>query len=271
MTNISKYLTGFSSALVLSCTLSACSGKSQQQNTSVLEASKENDINADTLVITAINIDIDTILAEEKTTDYVQEWIDEIEASPKISDSEVKRLQPHLKEWLNYHKHELKDARNSGIQEGIVKYNSLDSSSLYFREYTIEDDVSDSPLFDYSPNKRKYVSLGIIADKEDDGNIYYYGWDDCQAVYLTDRDKKQNCMIAWEGSGSLNYGVFWIDNNHFILVGEYFNMNTYFFSVFDLEKKTIQSYNIIDKRTEDNKRNSYFEDVYLKKKNIRVY
>lgn len=270
MIHISKYLIGFSFALALSCTLSACSGKSQQQNTLVSEASKENDINADSIIITTISSD--TIQTEEETRDYEDEWIiARLEASPEISESDVKKLQPYLKKWLNYHELDLKEARDAGIQEGIVKYNSLDSSSLYFREYTIEDDVSDSPLFDYSPNKRKYVSLGIIADKEDDGYFYYYGWDDCQAVYLTDRDKKQNYMIAWEGSSSLNIDIFWIDNNNFVLVGEDFYINTHFFRVFDLNRKTIQSYNIIDKRTEENKRNNYFEDVYLKKKNIRVY
>lgn len=261
-TNISKLFIFLT--LTLATILYGCEVKPKPQNSHPQTTSVKQD------TITPAAIETDTIINQEDTIDYRQEMIDEILALPSISEAEIDRIQPHIKGWLKYHNLNIKEAKDLGIIEGIAIFNSLDTTSLYFNEYTTEYIISNSPLLDYSPNKRKYIDLGYVADLDENGIAHYYGWDDCQSVYLTDHDKQQNSLISWQGAGSLISDVFWIDNDHFILVCEYFYEKTYSIIIYDLKKDQTQSYLIIGKTEEEGgAKDNYFEKVYLKKKNIK--
>lgn len=142
-----------------------------------------------------------------------------------ISPQLVRRLQPHLSEWLkmsNLNLYHFRCINYEKQKEPEVFNMEQDSTSMYFREYGKENDVYIPQLHDYSPNKQRYVTTRASAGvyKDEDGKYYYMGGDDCQELYLVDRKKQRQDLILWLGAGGFAEAAFWIDNNTFAIVGE---------------------------------------------------
>lgn len=143
----------------------------------------------------------------------------------------AKKLKPALSKWLKYYNADISDFyRHSFVEEEskIELYNEPfeeDTTSLYYRKYDKQrNDVYQPMLYDYSPNKRYYLTVretkGVF--KDEDGRWYYYGGDDCQEIYLVNRNSKKKVMVMWLGVGSSAEAAFWADDKTYAIVGQHY-------------------------------------------------
>lgn len=136
------------------------------------------------------------------------------------------KLKPALNKWLKYHKADISDFYTDSSSDNIKieLYNKPfeeDTLSLYYRKYGKEDDVYQPVLYDYSPNRRYYLTVRETSGvyKEEDGKWYYRGGDDCQEVYLVNRNTQKKVMVMWLGTGAFAEAAFWADNETYVIVG----------------------------------------------------
>lgn len=180
-----------------------------------------------------------------------------------IDKETVGKIESSLKKWLDFYELNI---HNFKFQHRSHYLSSNDSTSMYYRKYTSEDDIYDPQLYDYSPDKRRYLDLMTTAGayREEDGKCYYLGGDDCLEIYLTDRDKKEKNMIIWQGLGGFCEDVFWINNDIFAVVGEEHSIPE--IRLFNLNTNSYNHYSY-DTDINDNSR-SYFKEVNLKERGI---
>ena len=157
-----------------------------------------------------------------------------VEPEPPSIDTKVaNKIKPVINKWLKYYNLDIYTFR--GVLVDVSSYPPVepDTASIHYRGYdeTI-DNVYNPILYDYSPNKQKYLNIretsGVYRNKED-GKYYYEGGDDCQEIYLTDRKNKTDDMVLWMGSSEFAEAVFWLDNDTYIITG--YNMQEYFIRV----------------------------------------
>jgi len=173
------------------------------------------------------------------------------------------KIEPFLKDWLDFYKLNISCFKLQNSYCGLLEN---DSTSIYFRKYTSDDDIYDPQLYDYSPDKIRYLNLITTsgAYREEDGKCYYFGGDDCQEIYLIDRNKKEKNMIVWKGAGGFCEDVFWIDNNIFAIVGKEYNKPEII--LFDLSTHSYNHY--INESKIDDTSPSYFFEVNLRERSI---
>jgi len=184
------------------------------------------------------------------------------------------KIKPVLSDWLKFYDLDItqfyktksysSDRRSVPVRDW--KYEP-DSASIHLREYDKKyHDVYNPILYDYSPNKKYYLNLletsGVY--QSEDGTWSYEGGDDCQEIYLTNRQDKWTNLHLWLGASSFAEGVFWIDNDSFIIV--YWNYSDDSF-VIDIYGKLSGVYSC---KVKESPKESYF-GYNLKKRGIKAY
>jgi len=189
-----------------------------------------------------------------------------------IDKKTADKIEPELKKWLYFYSLNIMKFYYSA-NGGCFSQDPLenDTTSMYYRAYTISNDIYDPQLYDYSPDKTRYVNLlsstGVY--REDDGKCYYMGGDDCQEIYLTDRKKKGNYMIIWNGAGSFSEAVFWVNNDVFIVAGQRMEQmpgDTFVFHLIDLNKKDCKYFEY--HTSKEDVMLYYFNEINLKEREI---
>ncbi len=174
--------------------------------------------------------------------------------------------QKRFKKWFDYYNLNIQMFKPANHSSECISY-LWDENSIYYKEFQPQDDLDSLINVNYSLSKRKYVSLGMEIDFRN-GETYFFGWDDCQEIYLIDRDFKFNNLILWLGSSALAEDVFWSKNENIIYIVGFENYDGYTFFIyeFNLTKDSITKYD-----TEPILRNlnlNYFVNVYLSEREI---
>lgn len=189
---------------------------------------------------------------------------------PPITDEELAEIAPVIKKWTDYYGLDLSKAR-------LVKLDTTcfncepDTTSLYFRPFEKEQNTNNRTDVDYSPDKQRYISLGLLLD-EPDGTPIHIGWDDCQEIFLIDRRLKHQNLVMWNGVGEFCEAAFWKSNDVFILVGhEYYHQPNfmYFVDIFDIANQSKKRYEILLENINEDL--NYMDSVYLKDKGILTW
>lgn len=186
-----------------------------------------------------------------------------------IDKKTASKIQPKLKKWLDFYKLDIYKFREIPV-EGIFASNLLvenDTTSIYYRKYDVKTDgVYDSVINEYSPDKKRYVNIlsSVGVYREDNGKYYYMGGDDCQEVRTINREKKENYMIIWNGSGDFSEAVFWITNNLFVVAGGSWYDGTVNLQLFDIANKEFKYYYC----KSDTEPRDYLHKVTFKERNI---
>lgn len=157
----------------------------------------------------------------------------------KITISEINQIKPIIKNWLDYYQLDI-----SNFYTGKVGSWPFDENyhGIYTREFDpITDDVYIPEQYDYSPSKQKYLDyLPIFKEKD---KYVFVGNQDCQEVYLVDREKQTTTIVLWLGSKQFLEAVFWKDENNFIAVGFLSDNPTgYFIYTYGPNNKYIEYY-----------------------------
>jgi hypothetical protein len=188
-----------------------------------------------------------------------------------INHDEFAYIQPVIKKWADYYKIDLSQARF--IRMDSTCFNcppDLDKIGIYRREFKPEDDSPQRIEVSYSPNKQRYVDIGVICEIVD-GKHYDTGlYDDSQEVYLIDRKLKHQNILFYNGVSNRIHDIFWKTNDVFITVGIdmlYNTLNKYVISVFDLRKQTKKQYELLTDKNPYIEFGSYHEE-YLKNRGI---
>ena len=184
-----------------------------------------------------------------------------------ISQEDIDYIQPVIKRWTDYYDIELLQARLISIDSTYFN-RSPDISHIHYRDFTQEYDSPSRIEMSYSPDKQRYVDIGVVPELID-GKYYdkafYNGF---QEVCLIDRKQKQiNTLFDSEGKLKV-HDALWKDNDVFITVGfEYSELYKYQICIFDITKQTIKRYEILDKDyTYDNF--SSYRYIYIKERGI---
>ena len=188
-----------------------------------------------------------------------------------VEQEEIAYIQPVIKKWTDHYEIDLSQARFIKMDSTCFNCSpDLDKIGIYYREFTHKDD---SPLrieMSYSPNKQRYVDIGILCEVVD-GKHYDTGlYDDSQEVYLIDRKKKHQNILFYNGISTRVHDVFWKNNDVFITVGTDMSYNTlskYMIYVFDLNKQTKKQYELITDKNPGIEFGHY-SDEYLKERGI---
>lgn len=144
---------------------------------------------------------------------------------PKISETTAKELEPKMKRWLDQLDVKISAFRQLQFFESEGWDWDRDEQSLYFRPYDLDsDEVYEPRLRDYSPNKEMFVNVvesrGAFLEND---TLKYYGGDDCQEIYLTNRRLKKCLLLLWLGTGGVVEDCFWLNDTSFVLVGRSFS------------------------------------------------
>lgn len=203
---------------------SSCRGKNQQQDVSR---------NTEQLSLT------DSIIRTTSEEDSGKEML--------IGENEMKIIKPAIDKWLKYYQIDIKDFVFDKERKLNLLQLRTDTAYPYYGKFEERDDIYNPVLYDYSPDKTKYVDLLTTTgvDIDEDGKYYFRGSDDCQQLGLYDRKEKTYVMFSFRGIHEFANAVFWIDNNTFILTGyctiEY-PVGWYMLEIYDLREDVCRSY-----------------------------
>ena len=203
---------------------------------------------------------------------------------PAITQEEIEYIQPEIGIWTEHFNIDLSQAKF--LCKSVEYFNSEPFKGTSYREFTNEHDSRSLIGMAYSPDKQRYIDIGIRY-KTIDGKRY----DNSHAlsnINLVDRkEKHQNQLLNAGFCGTLRraHDVFWKNNNVFIIVGANksyqafctpcmesirnleITLGEYVIYVFDISNNTIKLYGLL---TDDNiytKFDSYRE-MHLKEKGI---
>jgi len=168
-----------------------------------------------------------------------------------ITDEEIKKVKPAINKWLAYYNLNIKDFVFD--KEKVLNLNELRNETTYpyYGEFQKEDDIYDPVLYDYSPDKSKYIDLlaatGVYVENE---KYYFRGSDDCQQLGLYDRKEKSYVMFSFRAMHEFADAIFWINNNTFALVGYNtidYPTGWYTLEIYDLKNDICRSYILREK------------------------
>ncbi|MDU1889253.1 MAG: hypothetical protein E6767_01065 [Dysgonomonas sp.] len=176
----------------------------------------------------------------------------------KIDEVYANEIKPHIDKWLKYYDLDINDFRHYTRRTLHIEAMKTDTTYPYYGTFQPEDDVYNPILFDYSPDKSKYVNhfASLYVGLEEDGKYYFRGSDDSQQLYLFDRKGKSKVMISFRGISQFADAIFWVDNDTFALVG-YDSIDApgmYLLEIYDLKKDICDKYIL---RKEYGKEESY--------------
>ena len=184
-----------------------------------------------------------------------------------INDEEIRYIQPVIKKWTDFYDLDLSHARFIKMDSSCFNCPPDPGKiGIYNREFKPADDSPSRIEMSYSPDKKRYVDIGVICEVTD-GKYYDTGlYDDSQEVYLVDRKLKHQNILFYNGISTRVQDVFWKTDNVFITVGIdmlYITLDKYFIYVFDLKKQTKKQYELLFNKNPNVEHGSYSE-AYLK-------
>ena len=168
-----------------------------------------------------------------------------------ITKEKIKKIKPTINKWLNYYDLNIKDFVFD--KEIILNLNKLrnDTTYPYYGKFGKENDIYNPVLYDYSPDKLRYIDLVAATGVDvENGKYYYRGSDDCQQLGLYDRKEKSYVMFSFRGIHEFADAVFWIDNDTFALVGYNtmdYPIGWYALEIYDLKNDICRSYILREK------------------------
>ncbi len=173
----------------------------------------------------------------------------------------------HIQKWLDYYSLKALDFKILERSKRCIDCPPTRKDNPYYLEFSNKHDTDTLIDVDYSPSKKKYVSLGISIEYQK-GIPYFYGWGCSQDIYLTDRTlKHHNLILRFSVSYQLAEGIFWKDENTFFVVGvEDIDQNVHFIYAFDLLNGTVVKYGA--EAHLDSTNFDYFDAIYLPEKGI---
>ena len=184
-----------------------------------------------------------------------------IQSVPFVDSICVDNANNKMDSWLKYYEIDI----NEFLLVKTVEYSFIeDPTSAYCREYNADDDIYQPNYHDYSPDKKRYVNLmeTVLVNLEDDGRLTYMGSDDCQQIYLVDREKKEKVMISFRGISSIAEAVFWLDDDVFVLAD--YNDEKFSIQVFDILNKKVSLYQLNQQSDKD----SYLVRINMMGRNV---
>ena len=208
---------------------------------------------------------------EEINQDLVQkqELEDEFNPHPLISAEGLANIAPIIKQWTDFYKLNLAQARLTEFLDSTYIYRTCldcppDTRDVYYQEYTPEQNTSKLISVFYSPDKQRYIDIGIFCEKIN-GKYYDTGeYDDCQIIEFTDRQLKHNHTLFYFGVSTGVDVVFWKNNDVFFLAGREFGYPRYFVYEYNISNQTRTHYEIVA----DAKNSNYLTEVVYKEKGI---
>ena len=174
---------------------------------------------------------------------------------PLIDRTFAGKIKPAINKWLNYYDLNIKDFVFD--KEIILNLNKLrnDTTYPYYGKFEKEDDIYNPVLYDYSPDKLRYIDLvAATGVNVENGKYYYRGSDDCQQLGLYDRKEKSYVMFSFRGIHEFADAIFWIDNDTFALVGYNtmdYPIGWYALEIYDLKNDICRSYILREKYEEE--------------------
>ena len=186
----------------------------------------------------------------------------------------------NLSTWLNFYSIDIDDFKYDETEKLDIE---VDSMSIYYRPFENKQKQY-NPLNDYSPDKRKYISLletrGVFFD-DTDKQYHYDGEDDSQEIYFVDIENEFCKMIQWNGFSCSTEAIFWVSNDVFVLVtkldGQDYSLQDYFIDmIYQIDIYEIKNNNFTcvkyKLKRKENKLNekSYFLDFLLKQRNVKI-
>ncbi len=199
-----------------------------------------------------------------------QENKDELGSYPLISPEEINTIKPIIRKWTDFYNLDLAQARLVS-KDSVCLNCPPDTSNMYYREYTAEQNTSKRIEMFYSPNKRYYIDIGILCESVN-GKYYDFGYyDDSQTIYFTDRRLKYNQHLFYFGVSAGVQSVFWKNNNEFFLVGRDFtdeSLINFFIYQYNISNGTETHYYIPVSSFGESR--SYRLEVVMKEKGIIV-
>jgi hypothetical protein len=193
---------------------------------------------------------------------------------PFISEQDINYIQPVIQKWLDFYNIDITQMKHNSLPDWKPPYaepfaEKPDTLSPYYRSFTKDDDRSNLPIIDYSPDKKRYIDTDIPCFLEDDGKYHFLGGEDFSIAYLVDRKKRGHFVIWWSGISGNIQAAFWKDNDVFILTGwERHVLEKRFIQVYDLKNKTFKRYEILVPERDEHK--SYTVEVVMKEKGIII-
>jgi hypothetical protein len=206
----------------------------------------------------------DSIFAVEN-----KEITDKFITPPRVSAEVIAEISPVIKKWTEFYKLDFANARRMRVHDECFNCVQDDTNNINYYKIDKDEDTGKRIDVDYSPNKRMYVSIGLMLE-ERDGKYYHQGWAYCQSVRLVDRNQKHATTVLFNGALSLSEAAFWKSDSMFIVVSRDYNgmkyyLRRYSVDVFDISKQVHTSYDILKEHKNDNR--SYLS-VYFKEKGI---
>jgi len=223
----------------------SCKGKDKQ--TAGQEPDTMNEILLDSASGNSIIDNMELPLTEQGDIPYDEQ--------KQITADLAKKIQPVINKWLKYYAVDINNFLL--VNSHDIELNKVDTlnPSIYGHHFSNEDDIYDPLIFDYSPDKTKYIDLlgttGVF--KEEDGKYYYMGSDDCQEIRLYDRKKRFNIMFSFKGISSFADAAFWVNNDMFILVGYnlYNDPGQYYMEVYNIRDNRYEGYILPEKLSKE--------------------
>ena len=223
-------------------------------------------------------IDSQNVQYEQKVAGDSSRWNLEDEKVKKefcnltlITQKEIDFILNEIKKWTDHYRIDLSQARY--VKTDITYFNTPldpDRTGIYHREYTDDNDSSSLIEMTYSPDKRRYIDLGIIYETVDGFHFDTGLYDDSQEVWYIDRKEKQQNIVFYNGVSERVNDIFWKDNDIFIAVGielMYSALNKYVIYVFDINKQTRIKYELLTDINPYAEFTPYYEK-FLKEKGI---
>ena len=212
----------------------------------------------------------DSIARERKWAEARQlfrQW----QAESPIPAEDVARLKPVIRPWLDFYDIDLSQARLNEKTTGKCFNCPPDTTSIHYDPFTDDLDTGERIDVDYSPDRQRYVDLGLFGGYyEQDGEYVFVGWDDMHEIHLVDRRQRHQNMILWFGVEGFAEAAFWKSDDVFVVVGYDYDFKR-FVRVFDIAGRTETYYTIFADTEFGYDQLAYLHNVYWPQKGITIH
>ena len=177
----------------------------------------------------------------------------------KISNTTIEKIKPLIKNWLDYYHLDIANFYTGNTSSWPFDKND---QGIYTQRFDYaSDDVYIPQIYDYSPNKQKYISFLDIYHETQSDKYIFYGNEDCQEIYLIDHKNKTKRIVLFFGISQFLEAIFWLDEDHFIAVGyqEGESNDRYFMYIFSPDDKMVDYY--FDAKSEKLKSDYFFQNL----------
>lgn len=196
-----------------------------------------------------------------------EEVLAEYESAPRLGRTNC--IYPVIRKWADFYGLDLSQARDmSGKSSFCFSCPDQQSGNPYYRPFTPQDDSADLIGMFYSPDRTRYIDVGIRYTTENGRRVRDLdAYDGTQQVYLVDRTLKQIKLLFDLGAVGMKEAAFWIDDETFVLAGYIFDQPYNYYSIrrFNIEYDHSWYYEL---RMDEIFKTSYHRTVVLKEMGI---